>query len=636
MTMEKSSNPKAANGDEETPADVVRALLSQLQIYEDTVGELEAAHEEQLRKATRAQGDAVAQSTRAVENQLAYRFGLQLVRAFKNPLRMFVLPYTLAREWIAYRRHRIELKSEPTEPSIGEANSERPQTAFSLDIARNLDVEKLAQLNEKRLLTLTTEATQIGDLRLAVKLAATRWFKTGTDGAAHALRRKRGQLIELAPDWLPPLPKQPSVEADPHKIFHIFKTIYPLDLNGHAVRNRSIATHQKEMGLEPIISVAPTRISDELAIDRATRDGIFTVDNDGVETWFCHFQNMPRKKIPRDTLLTFDTKLLAHICARVNPSIIHAASGFRGFDNALKGIALSKSRGIPFVYEVRSFHEHKWTDFFEGILNAPHTQLRAAQENRCMAEADAIVTISDAMAEDLVGFGVPAGKISIIPNSVDERFLKTASNSVTQEFKERWKLDGHQVIGCISNISKREGHQILCDAFARLHARHSETRLLIVGDGPVRTELEQHVSELRLGGSVIFTGTIDYEEVLAAYSSIDIFVDPRIPDCTSDYVSPMTAIEAMAMRAPVIMSDHPVFRELIGAEERGLFFKTGDSESLHGVMEQILQDPIAASRRAEQARRWVEQQRRWSTNVKLYNDVYAAAREHHEQAACQI
>jgi len=76
-----------------------------------------------------------------------------------------------------------------------------------------------------------------------------------------------------------------------------------------------------------------------------------------------------------------------------------------------------------------------------------------------------------------------------------------------------------------------------------------------------------------------------------------------------------------------------VFRELIGDEERGLFFKAGDAESLHGVMEQIIQDPVAASRRAEQARQWVKQRRRWPANAALYEDIYATAREHHEQAA---
>lgn len=632
MTIEKSSKPKAANSEEEMSAGVEQALLSRLQNYEDTVGQLTANHEKQLRKAKRSQRDAVAQSTRAVKDQLAYRFGLALVRAFKNPLRLFALPYSLTREWIAFRRGSKEPKSKTATPNTEEASSAQPPPAVSLDMARELKVETLIQLTDERLLALTVEATRAGEPQLAVRLAAARWFSSGSDSAAYALRLERGRLIELSPDWLPPLSKQPTVAADPNKILHIFKTIYPVEPSGGAGRNRSIAIHQKEMGLEPIVSVAPARLPDELVIERAGRDGLFTLDNDGIETWLCHFQNMPRQKIPRDTLLTFDTKLLAHICTRVNPSIVHAASGFRGFDNALKGMALSKSRGIPFVYEVRSFHEHTWARLFEGILDTPLTQLRAAQENRCMAEADAVVTISDSMANELIGRGVPADKVSVVPNSVDERFLEPTLDSATQSFKDRWKLNGHRVIGYISNISRREGHYILCDAFARLHDRHSDTRLLIVGDGPVREELEQHVLELGIGGAVIFTGTIDHEEILAAYGSIDIFVVPRLPDYASDYVTPMKPVEAMAMKCPLVMSDRPVFHELIGDEERGLFFKTGDTESLHGVMEQIIRYPIAASRRAEQARQWVEQKRRWPANVKLYEGIYAAAREHHKQA----
>jgi glycosyltransferase involved in cell wall biosynthesis len=79
------------------------------------------------------------------------------------------------------------------------------------------------------------------------------------------------------------------------------------------------------------------------------------------------------------------------------------------------------------------------------------------------------------------------------------------------------------------------------------------------------------------------------------------------------------------------MSDRPVSRELIGEEERGLYFETGNPADLARAIQQALADPARRAGRVEAAREWVEETRLWPNNVARYERVYAAARAHHEK-----
>lgn len=80
------------------------------------------------------------------------------------------------------------------------------------------------------------------------------------------------------------------------------------------------------------------------------------------------------------------------------------------------------------------------------------------------------------------------------------------------------------------------------------------------------------------------------------------------------------------------MSDRPFARELLGEEERGLYFKTGDANDLARVMEQALADTDGSVRRVAAARLWVEETRLWKENIALYETIYAFARARHRQA----
>jgi glycosyltransferase involved in cell wall biosynthesis len=614
------------------PADIGRALVERAESLESELTEARRTIRRYEQNRSTALAPELEAARDSVRSQLSYRFGEEVLRAIRNPLRLPLLPFAIFRQWRAFRAAKaggpVTIAPDMTETVETERPPDNPVTA---EIAKQMSVDALSGLETKKLRTLLREATRRGDLGLQVRAAEAVWLRECNIAAALVLRRKRGLSAELDTRWLPLLPERPIGDGGDKTVLHLFKTIYPVESTGGAVRNWSIVKQQKAHGWNPVAAVTPGSLPDAIAEANGGREGSFVVESEGVPVHYCHFTGQDRTEMPKDVLLGFETHLLDEICGKVRPSIIHAASGFRGYDNALKGLALARARKLPFVYEVRSFHEHTWGPRFDGIEDTEHTRLRMAQEDRCMAAADAVVTISEAMAEQLHRRGAVKKRLFIVPNSVESHFLEEPDHGACEAFRAKWGLMGKAVIGYVSNISRREGHEILCEGFAKISADNPGLELLIVGDGNYREEIEQRAAALGIADSTIFTGQIDHAEIAAAYAAIDIFVVPRLPDYASDYVTPMKPVEAMALRRPLIMSDRPVSRELIGEEERGLYFETGNPADLARAIQQALADPARRAGRVEAAREWVEETRLWPNNVARYERVYAAARAHHEK-----
>lgn len=317
----------------------------------------------------------------------------------------------------------------------------------------------------------------------------------------------------------------------------------------------------------------------------------------------------------------YSTFHIAKLLKQRGASVIHAASGVRGYELALQALALKRLTGLPLLYEVRSFHEHTWTPVRNDVMELERTKLRVIKENFCMAEADFVTTISYSMKKILIERGVAPEKIEVIPNAIDEsKYLgKTFSPMPIP------RLEGAEmVVGYISNMSRREGHQYLIRAINQLRQRTGrDIRGMLVGNGPERESLEQLTVELGLQEVIAFPGEVDHSQINAYYKAIDLFVIPRIPDYAADWVTPLKPYEAMALERPIIVSDLPALKEIVGDhEERGLVAKPADVESLVTQLQRYIEDPAMLQRKVNTAREWVFAERTWCANAKRYDAIY--------------
>jgi glycosyltransferase involved in cell wall biosynthesis len=211
--------------------------------------------------------------------------------------------------------------------------------------------------------------------------------------------------------------------------------------------------------------------------------------------------------------------MAAELTEQVKPSVLHAASNYV---NAVIALAIGKKHGLPVVYEVRGFWEDTWLSRHpDSEKMAASEQYRRSRdlETRCMLAADLVVTLGEAMREEIVARGVPADKVLIVPNAVSPEFLQPLPD-VSALRKQLGIAPDEHVVGEVSSLVPHEGIGTLLEATRLLRDRGMKVRTLIVGDGPERPALQRHAADLGLGEAAIFTGRVPAAKVRSTRSSM--------------------------------------------------------------------------------------------------------------------
>ena len=154
------------------------------------------------------------------------------------------------------------------------------------------------------------------------------------------------------------------------------------------------------------------------------------------------------------------------------------------------------------------------------------------------------------------------------------------------------------VVGFVGILRPWHGVELLLEAFSQIEHSLGDVFLLIVGDGPSQTELEQLAQSLGLANKVIFTGRIPHRQVADYLAAFDIAVSPR----ATFYASPMKILEYMATGLAVIAPHMPNLQDLISDGVDGILFKAEDAHELANSLATLVKDQALRIRLGENAR----------------------------------
>ncbi len=401
------------------------------------------------------------------------------------------------------------------------------------------------------------------------------------------------------------------------KILHIFDHSIPLH-SGYTFRSRAILREQRALGWETE-HVTGAKHAQELARQGKTAPAEEEVDG-------LHFFRAPAPRGILAGLPVLDQMAvvnglaarLAEIIPRVRPDVLHAHSPAL---NGLAALRAAKRFGLPVVYEVRAFWEDAAVD--HGTCKEGDLRYRAtrALETHVLKRADAVTCICEGLRGDIAARGVPAEKITVIPNAVDIEHFQTGG-AADMDLVQKLGLDGKLVLGFIGSFYAYEGLSLLLEALPRLLAQLPQTRVLLVGGGKEEPALKQQAQALGVADKVIFTGRVPHGEVQRYYDLVDMLVYPRLAMRLTDLVTPLKPLEAMAQGRLVVASDVGGHRELIRDGETGCLFRAGDAQHLADTVVQLLASrPLWPALRAA-ARHYVERERNWRVSVARYAGPY--------------
>jgi len=393
--------------------------------------------------------------------------------------------------------------------------------------------------------------------------------------------------------------------------------------NGFCTRSHETLCAVRDTGTDIIAVTMP---GFPAVIDVADAPGEVVVD--GV-TYKRLMPNAKLSAMPVHEYLDLAATALARFVLEYQPTVLHIGSGHRGFETALVGRAVAEWYGIPWLYEVRSFFETTWTSDKRYMESAPYFHQRHATETRCMRAANFVVTLSGPMRDEIIErHGIQADKVAGIPNAVD--VARFAPQSRDEQLRAELGFAGATVLGYVSNLSHpREGQETLISALPKIRAAGINAKVLLVGDGARRSELESLSKKLGVAEHVVFTGSIPFEQVSAYYAQIDLFVVPRTNERAGRLVSPMKPFEAMAMGIPLLVSDLPALVEIVAddAQPRGFTYRAEDAADLARVATASLGDPDELRRRANFAAEWVRRERTWAANGRNFVQAYEQAEQ---------
>ena len=410
---------------------------------------------------------------------------------------------------------------------------------------------------------------------------------------------------------------RPGGEPVPGRVLHLVSDALPSVSAGYTIRTHEIARAQRAAGLDPHVV---TRCG--FPVTQGILDGRRLVDVDGIPYHRLLPWLLPGHGDADPKLAALGEKLAAALTHKIKPAMLHAASNFA---NAQIALALGRRYGLPVVYEVRGFWEDTWLSRHPDgarLADSELYQRNRAVETQCMLAADLVVTLGEAMREEIQARGVPAEKILIVPNAVSEDFLAPLPGPGNLRADLGIQPDEY-VVGEVTSLVKHEGIGTLLEATAILRARGVPARALIVGDGPERAALQRQAAAAGLARAAVFTGRVPASKVRQFHALLDIFVVPRTPDRVCQLVTPLKPVEAMASGLCVVTSEVKALTEIVKHEVTGMQTVPQDPVSLADCLERLFYSPDIRRKLGDNAREWVSGDRTWARNAARYKDAYA-------------
>jgi PEP-CTERM/exosortase A-associated glycosyltransferase len=394
------------------------------------------------------------------------------------------------------------------------------------------------------------------------------------------------------------------------KILHVFDHSAPLH-SGYAFRSLAILREQRARGWDTAQMTTP-------------RHGA-SAQAEEVAEGFTFFRTHPpkgpfaRAPISRELLeMRATEQRLGAVIEATGPDILHAHSPVL---NALPALRAGYRFGLPVVYEVRALWEDAAVSHGATGRGGLRYAVTRAAESYALRRADAITTICEGLRADIVGRGLPAERVTVIPNAVDPAAFAVGA-ARDQDLVRRLGFERATVLGFIGSFYGYEGLEFLVRALPAVLARRPDVRLLLLGGGPEDDRLRQVVAETGLETKVRIPGRVPHAEVGAYYGLVDVFVYPRLRMRLTETVTPLKPLEAMASGKIVLASDVGGHRELVENGVTGVLFRADDAADLVAKVDDLLGRRETWPALARRARDFVERERTWRRSVSGYEPVY--------------
>ncbi len=277
------------------------------------------------------------------------------------------------------------------------------------------------------------------------------------------------------------------------------------------------------------------------------------------------------------------------------PDIIHIHNEF---GIGMSGLLCAKILRVPLVYTLHTMYD----DYIYYI--APKPFVKAATDVshhyfKFIAKHSNALTGPSQKCQEYFRLTGLKKDVNVIPNAVevDQFSPQEVPEEKKQELREKCGIREGSMVACfVGRLGREKSVDVLLEYWKAAVAPEDNIHLVVIGDGPVRPELEQQAQELGIGGMVTFTGKVEHEDLPPYYALCDVYITASLSDTNS-----ISMLEGMCSGLPVLQRTDPLNADQVRDGKNGFNFNSPeemiqklrqiqsmDVEALQGFKESVI------------------------------------------------
>ncbi|HEV8339065.1 MAG TPA: glycosyltransferase [bacterium] len=289
---------------------------------------------------------------------------------------------------------------------------------------------------------------------------------------------------------------------------------------------------------------------------------------------------------------------LVRLAHRLRPSLIHADHDY----GKLYARFASRILHIPLLATMGLTASNPWRHpLLPARLSLTRRLLYLIERTGARVATDHTMAISQTVMRDLIRKGVPPARISVVYRGLNLAEFPRLAETERETLRHSLGVQGSApLLINVARLIRRKGQEAVIRAMPAVRSRFPGAKLLLVGDGPARERYREIVAAERLEEAVVLLGT--RRDIPRLLQAADVFVFPSLREGTG-----VALLEAMAARRPCVVSDVPVFREILGEEGAGVFVPIERPDLLAEALIDVLGDPARLTEMGRGAREIIEE-----------------------------
>lgn len=328
-------------------------------------------------------------------------------------------------------------------------------------------------------------------------------------------------------------------------------------------------------------------------------------------------------RIPKKGLKDFRWVLFAKrylkLVKKLELDVIHIHTEF---SVGQLGLSAMKKFNIPAVYTLHTSYQD-YTHYVSKVMTyfTPMIAKRIAGmiNNKYTKRVDMTIVPTKKIYDRMIKLKHD-GRFTIIPSGIELKsfYKESYSDEEVQALKDKLRIKKDDFVAIIvARIAKEKSIEDLVDGFVEFHQSYPKSVFFIVGDGPDRDKLENHIRKLKGNDFIKTLGFVSHDQVGLYYQIADVFLNASTTETQG-----LTYVEALAASLPIVVRYDDVFDSFVKHGENGIFFK--QTSELVQILKDIQEQKIDLNILKENARKSVEpySKEQYAKNlVKLYTQV---------------